>query len=425
MVSPTTTPVVAIVDGYSSGNFLPAAFARLGVATVHVQSSAELMPSMLAPDLSQYRENHVSADTAGFARTAKALDALGVTAVLAGQEPGVPLADALSERLGLASNGSALSRARRDKHEMIETLRAAGVRCARQFKSADVAAVTEWAEQQGEYPVVVKPLSSASTDNVSICHSASDVAAAARQVLAARDIFDLPNNEALVQSYLHGTEYIVDTVSVDGQMYAVGVWEYEKTIVGAGKKIYDRDVLLDSDAAPVPELIAYVRTVLDALGIRNGPAHAEVMMTPQGPALVEVGARLNGNMNPDLHNICLGTNQADLIALAYARPQEFLERFGDRVYDKHQEAVVHNTSTVVDGEVESVNQAAVDKIATLPTVHLISVKYGPGKRIQPTVDLLTSPLRIFMTGTDHAALRADYRVIQDIKDEVYVVRPTA
>ncbi|MFI9778699.1 ATP-grasp domain-containing protein [Streptomyces sp. NPDC051956] len=422
MASIGTPPFVALVDSYSTGNFLPPAFARLGVDAVHVQSTPELMPSMLGPDLGAYRGSFVSADADGFSATAAELASLDVRAVVAGQEPGVPLADALSERLGLATNGSALSRARRDKFEMIETLRAAGIRTARQFKSGDARSVAAWAEEHGTYPVVVKPLSSASTDHVFICDDAAATEAAARQVLAARDIFDLPNTEVLVQSFLAGTEYIVDTVSADGRAYVCGVWQYEKTVVGSGKRIYDRDVLLAPDAAPVPELIAYVRTVLDALGIRNGPAHAEVILTPEGPALVEIGARLNGNMNPAFHDLCLGTNQADLTALAYARPQEFLERHADGVYTKRQDAVVHNTRTIADGVVEAVDQNVVDKIASLPTVHLVSVKLAPGKRIRPTVDLLTSPLRIFMTGGDSAALRADHRAIQDLKDEVYVVR---
>jgi hypothetical protein len=394
------------------------------VASVHVQSTAELMPSMLGPDLGAYQGGSlVSADTdgEGCAAAADRLATLGVRAVLAGQEPGVPLADALSQRLGLASNGTALSRARRDKYEMIETLRAAGIRTARQFKSGDAAAVTAWAEEQGAYPVVVKPLSSASTDHVFICHDAEQTAAAARQVLAARDIFDLPNAEALVQSFLDGTEYIVDTVGVDGQVYVCGVWEYEKTVLDSGKRIYDRDVLLDPGAAPVPELVAYVRTVLDALGIRNGPAHAEVIMTAEGPALVEIGARLNGNMNPAFHDVCMGTNQADLTALAYARPHQFLERYAGLVYTKRQEAVVHNTRTTLDGVVEAVDQAAVDKISALPTVYLVSVKLAPGARVRPTVDLLSSPLRIFMTGPDSAALREDHHAIQHLKDTVYVV----
>ncbi|MFI7410243.1 ATP-grasp domain-containing protein [Streptomyces sp. NPDC049627] len=422
---PVPSRTAVIVDGYSTGAFLPPAFARLGIDVVHVHSTAEPMTSMLQPDPGAYREMLRCPDEAAVERTAATLAELDPVAVLAGQEPGVPLADQLSERLGLATNGTALSAARRDKYEMIEALRRAGVRCADQYKSADPQALADWAERHGGYPVVVKPLSSASTDHVYRCHDAAEVLTAARRVLGSTDIFDRPNGEALVQSFLEGTEYIVDTVSVAGERYVCGVWEYEKTILPNGRNIYDLDVLLDPDAEPVPALIAYVDTVLQALGIVHGPTHAEVIMTPEGPALVEIGARLNGNMNPDFHDRCLGANQADLTALAYARPQEFLDRYAGRVYRRRAAAAVHSTRTDVDGTVESVDTEAVDRIAALPSVHLVGVKLGPGKRIRPTADLLTSPLRIFLTAPDMDTVRADRAAIQDLKDAVYRVRRTA
>ncbi|HET9138977.1 ATP-grasp domain-containing protein [Actinophytocola sp.] len=418
MTTRRTGPVAVIVDGYSTGNFLPAAFARLGVRVVHVQSTPELMPTMLLPNLESYVDNLVCRDVDDMVAT---LRDYAPVAVLAGQEPGVPLADLLSERLGLASNGSALSAARRDKYRMIETVRAAGLHCAAQFKSAEPAAIVDWAVRHGRYPVVVKPLSSASTDNVYICRDAGEVAAAAARVLAARDIFDLANTEALVQSYLSGTEYIVDTVSVAGRRYVCGVWQYEKTMLPTGRNIYDKDVLQDPSAFPVPDLIGYVDGVLAALNIAHGPAHAEVMMTPDGPALVEIGARLNGNMNPGFHDVCLGANQADLIALAYARPAEFTQRYAGRIYTRRQDAIVHNTATTLDGEIAGVDQAVVDTISALPTVHLLNVKLAPGRRMRPTADLLGSPLRIFMTG-GRAAMHADYAAIQGLKDRVYRLR---
>ncbi|WP_145880524.1 ATP-grasp domain-containing protein [Streptomyces sp. BK340] len=413
----STPPVAAIVDGYSTGNFLPAAFTRLGAQVVHVRSTPEWMTSMLLPNTDDYIADLVFQDEE---QIVKELRSLGVSAVLAGQEPGVPLSDRLSELMGTASNGSRLSTARRDKYEMIEVLRAAGLHCADQFKSDDPQALVDWAEAHGTYPVVIKPLSSASTDGVFICNDADEVRAAAQQVLAARDIFDLPNREVLIQSYLDGEEYIVDTVSHDGHRFVCGVWKYEKTLVN-GKNIYDKDVLLPADEFPVPELIAYVDQVLEAMNIRFGPTHTEVKMTSNGPALVEIGARLNGDMNPDFHQVCLGHNQADLIALSYMRPQEFLDRYGDRVYTRRQPAVVYNAPSSQEGEVKAIDEAVVREIAALPTVFLPSVKVPVGGRVRRTVDLLTSPLRIFMTGVTQEAVLDDYKRLQELKDKVYLV----
>jgi hypothetical protein len=399
--------------------FLPDAFARHGARLVHLQSTPKIMSTLPALDVSKYLDNLVYDDERA---TIERLTRFKPAFVVAGQEPGVPLADRLSEAMNLPTNGSRLSAARRDKYRMIEVLRAAGLRCADQFKSSEPERLRAWAEDRGEFPVVVKPLSSGATDGVFVCRGPSEVAAAARHVLSALDIFDLPNHEALAQSYLAGTEYIVDTVSAAGRRYVCGVWEYEKTLLPSGKPIYDKDILLDPSAPPVPELVDYIDQVLVALNIQYGAVHAEVIMTADGPALVEMGARLNGNMNPAFHDVCLGINQADLVALAYVRPTEFLDSYGGRVYERRQEAIVYNVPTELSGVVERVNDDVVDGISRLDSVFLTVVKLKPGGRLRPTIDLLSSPVRVFMTAPDREQLMRDWRVVRDVKDRVYEIR---
>jgi hypothetical protein len=55
-----------------------------------------------------------------------------IVAVIAGSEPGVELADKLSHRLRLRTNGEELSAARRNKYLMGEAVRAAGIRAVKQ-----------------------------------------------------------------------------------------------------------------------------------------------------------------------------------------------------------------------------------------------------------------------------------------------------
>ncbi|MFI8106525.1 ATP-grasp domain-containing protein [Streptomyces sp. NPDC086023] len=410
---------VVIVDGYSNAASLVTAFARRGHASVHVLSTAEPRPAMIPPRPEDYAEWLACPEGTPVEQVLTRLRALDPVAVLAGQEPGVPLADALSERLGLATNGTALSTARRDKYEMIETLRAAGIRCAEQFKTDDPDAAAAWAVRHGRTPVVVKPLSSASSDNVYICRTPGEVVDAARRVLAAHSMFAERNTEVLVQEFLSGREYAVDCVSADGSRYLAGVWESERRPVQGGRTIYDMCVLRDPGTAPVPALNAYVHTVLDALGIRHGPSHAEVIMTPQGPTLVEIGARLNGAMNADFYDAVFGTNVAELVAHAYTEPADFAHRFGGRTYRMVRAAAVYEAPTALDGVVAAVDSGIVDRIAALPAVHGAVVRSGPGKRLRPTEDLLTSPLRVFLAGPDEESLRRDRALVDELKDKVY------
>ncbi|MFE9776137.1 ATP-grasp domain-containing protein [Streptomyces sp. NPDC005931] len=409
--------VGVVVDGYSVGKYLPAAFRRLGADVVHLQSTPEFLSTVTPPDLSPYLANVVHEE---LEQTAGQLSEYAPVCVLPGQETGVIPADLMAEYLGLPGNGSALSVARRDKYEMIETLRRAGIHCARQLKSADIQEIVDWAERESGYPVVIKPLSSASTDGVSICRDAHDVRTAAAAVLGSYDIFERRNTEVLAQSCLHGTEYVVDVVrGPGGGRHVCGVWEYEKTDIGA-KRVYDKDILLGPDSEPVAELVAYLDTVLEALDIRFGAAHAEIIMTAQGPALVEIGARMNGDMEPGFHDLCMGGNQADLLALACIRPDEYARRFtGKTMYRKRCEALVLHGRTSLSGVVAAIDEDVLAEINALDTVHLTVPRVAPGDRLRPTTDLLSSPLRVFMTGDDRRQLMADYQRILALKDHAF------
>jgi hypothetical protein len=254
---------------------------------------------------------------------------------------------------------------------------------------------------------------------VRVCRDADEIRDAAKYVLSSSTVFGETNTEVLIQSFLHGTEYVVDMVSSGGRRYLAGVWEYRKRMVHGTHNIYDREVLMAPDASPVPELRAYVDQALTALGIDHGPTHAEVMMTPEGPALVEVGARMAGNMQPAFHDLVAGANQADVAALAAVRPEEFLDRWGDRCYTRRRPAQTCMTPTQLDGVVDHVDQATVDRLRALESVFGVDVKLGPQSRIRPTIDLFTSTLRVFMTADEQDLLDHDYQVIQELKDEVY------
>ncbi|MFE7132320.1 ATP-grasp domain-containing protein [Streptomyces sp. NPDC057638] len=416
------TPATGVVvDAYTTGNLLPAAFAAHGVRLVHVQAAPTVSTALPPPDLTRFTENIVHDGETTLAR----LRALGPAFVIAGQDSGVALADRLSEALGLPTNGTALSPARWDKYATGERLGACGLRRALQFRSGDPADLVRWRKENApetDFPVVVKPLSSAGTDRVRLCHSDEEIEAAARAVLSGPDVYGKPNTEVLIQSYLAGTEYIVDTVSRDGAHLVCGVWRYHKRLV-AGRPVYDRDVLLDPAEEPVPALVAYIRRVLDAVGVRHGSAHAEVIVTPHGPALVEIGQRMNGNMHPGMHQRALGHDQAALTALAYLRPEEFRARHAGRVYTRHRPAMVCNAATERSGTVTGIDPAAVARIEALPGVHAVAVKLATGDRMRPTTDLLSSPLRVFLTHDDPRVLDAGADAVRALADTVYALAP--
>ena len=69
--------------------------------------------------------------------------------------------------------------------------------------------------------------------------------------------------------------------------------EINYATVGSNSK-----TILPGDDNLAEALFGYASRALDALGIRCGPAHFELMWIDGGPLLVEVGARLHGRLRP-------------------------------------------------------------------------------------------------------------------------------
>lgn len=226
----------------------------------------------------------------------------------------------------MRTNGTTFSAARRNKYKMIETGCAAGLRTAQQLLTDDAEEAVAWAEANGYWPCAAQPLASASTDGVCVCRDATALRAALRSVLSTT-VFNGSNTEVPVHSYLEGTEYLVDTASADGHAFVCGGWQYDKRLLPGGKPLCNRGILLSPTDPAALALIDYTRVMLDALRIHNGPAHTELIITQDSPALLDVGARVNGHLHPAFHDMAIGVNSADLTALACIHPGEFPARY--------------------------------------------------------------------------------------------------
>jgi len=318
---------VAIVDPYSSGRYLVYELHKRGIPMVCVRSSLKLGPFFLASYETHKQYYVATVDHGGDVQaTASALHGCKheIMAVIAGCEPGVELADVLSEHLGLASNGTELTCARRDKARMQDRLRECGVPSAEQIKSTDEKELVAWVQERearlgaAAYPVVVKPCGGSGGEGVFFCASQEDLVTARNELM---DLTQATNGckveQLALQEFLSGTEYIVDTCSLEGEHLCCAVWRYSKRkgVPWAPKAIVTQyQEVLPSDAEECEALINYVFQVLDAVGLRHGPCHTEVMMTPRGPILVEVNARMHGVQGPLMIEKSTGHGLASYVA---------------------------------------------------------------------------------------------------------------
>jgi hypothetical protein len=404
----TVSGAAVVVDAYSTGARLAPRFAATGLPVVHVQSSPRLPDFyMRAFRAGDFVENvvHEGDLEATAARIAKHDPAF----VVVGAEPGVPLADALSERLGLPSNGSALSAARRDKNAMSEVLRGAGLRTAEALKTADVGDAVAWAEARDGAPVVVKPLDSAGTDGVSICADAAAIGASFAANLGRPNALHGANEELLVQELLEGTQLFVNSISWDGVHHISEVWRDNKLRRGANF-IYDYEELLPLHGEQQDQVVPYVESVLDALGIRYGPAHTEVMLTDTGPVLVESGARMHGSVPDEIVDRCTPSHQT-LTAEAYLDPHSVARR-AQRPYELAAGAYCVMLISQHEGKI--VGDAGLREIEALSSFAGTISMLGPGDQLKRTIDLFSCPGIIYLVDPDRARLKADYDRIREL-----------
>ncbi|WP_227983786.1 ATP-grasp domain-containing protein [Nocardia spumae] len=234
--------------------------------------------------------------------------------VIAGSEPGVELCERLRGDLADCPTGDTASPMRRwDKQHMFEALAAAGVPGLTTLSvTADRHTVPAeaLAELAAGRKLVVKPARGAASVDVRMVETRTQLIEAVTAITGSSGLFG-GNPAALIQEMYPAprVEYAVDTFSTPRGHELLCVSVYDKRVSGSGDFLYERGRWLEHDDPAVGELTDYAWRVLDALGVRTGPAHMEIMAGPLGPRLIDFGARAHGIGHPLHTHLLTGNSQ--------------------------------------------------------------------------------------------------------------------
>ncbi|GAB2734424.1 ATP-grasp domain-containing protein [Salinifilum aidingensis] len=407
---------IAVIDPFSTGAALASELHRRGHGVVAVVSSralpdgyAESIRTELYTSIIQHEELET---------TVQELSRHNVEAAVAGTEIGVELADRIAFRMGLVCNDPSTSVVRREKDAMAFAVERAGLRAPRSGTFTSLESMRSFLAEVG-LPVVVKPINSAGSDGVFFCDTVAEAAEAFAALLGNNNQMRAVNEKVLVQEYLVGDQYYVNTVTVDGFHYVAEMWSDVRADVDGGRSVYEREDLLPPDDAVQNILRDYVLKVLDALDVTWGPAHTEVMMTPDGPVLIETAARMQGTIDSDVVVEAQGQSHVTLTADCYTNPGDILER-SRSAYPYKEHMTVVNLIAPFDGMFS--DGPATRTIRGLPTLRATIGEVNPGLPVERTVDLFTTPASLYLVAQDRSEIERDYTMIRQLEAESLYAR---
>lgn len=246
--------------------------------------------------------------------------------VIAGSEFGVPLATRLSEDLGLPGNPLSALRSMTEKDAMHEALKKAGIRYMRGEVIKSEEEAESFYRSLGTEDVVVKRVRGAGTQGVYLCHGLEEMRKAVRESLGSGIKNEREDEDVsiLLQERIIGKEYIVNTVSCNGEHYVCSVWESNKVKMPNGTNAYNNMMTVPRFSVGHSALIRYACNVASAIGIKYGPVHGEYMVDDKGPVLIEVNCRpMGAGLQREYLEEVFGHHETDIALDSYLDPVKF------------------------------------------------------------------------------------------------------
>jgi biotin carboxylase len=227
-------------------------------------------------------------------------------------ELGLLPAARINEALGLGGESVATVELLLDKWRMRRHLAARGISPVASAVGRSAHDVREFVEAHG-LPIIVKPIRESGSLAVFCIRDRAGMDAVAEQFRsldgrwAARDLsFADSFDEFLMEEFLDGPEISVETLTFDGRHVVVAVTD--KECGGSGFVEIGHSQPSGCSAETLREVTRLVPEFLDAVGLRNGPAHTEVKLTSRGPRIVESHNRVGGDRINELAEIAYGVD---------------------------------------------------------------------------------------------------------------------
>lgn len=247
---------------------------------------ADYDPKAVGIPLADEYFNVSTIDTEGVAKVAKEFNPDGIM-TLATDMPMRSVSRAAKE-LGLPGISMDTAIKSTDKGEMIKAFEGAGVEHPWYYIALNEQEFDD-IKNKVSYPCIMKPTDSSGSRGVVLVH---DLCELENEYNYTRD--NSRKGGVIVEEYMVGSEVSVEVMAVGGEPHVLQVTD--KLTTGAPHFVemgHSQPSRLGEDNVSKIKDLA-IRAV-KAVGITDGPAHVEIMLTKDGPRMVELGARMGGD----------------------------------------------------------------------------------------------------------------------------------
>ncbi|GII77025.1 carboxylase [Sphaerisporangium rufum] len=222
-----------------------------------------------------------------------------VDVVVGFREFALPAVAAIARALDLPSVPGPVDTLGLDKAEVRDLIRDGAARVVRHRVCRTEQDVHGFAAEAG-FPLILKPAGGAGSIGVHAVRDAAGLADAWRHASAAA-----AGAAVLAEELVTGPEYSVETRSAGGRHEVVAVTE--KLTTGAPHFVEVGHLVPARLPARVAETLgAEALRAVAATGHRTGPCHVELILTGEGPAIVEINRRPGGDRIWELVRLATG-----------------------------------------------------------------------------------------------------------------------
>jgi len=283
LLLPTTT--------YRTQAFLDAAGA-LGVEVVCASERPNVFEARAPDGLLTLDFDDPDAAAEGVRRFAETFP---IDAVVGVDDRTTVAAAAIAERLGLPANPVGAVAAARDKLEMRRRLVAAGVPVPR-FEPVSLDDDPAPVARAATYPCVLKPLALSASRGVIRADTPLEFVAAVQRIARILAGAGDTSRTLLAEEFVPGAEVALEGLLVGGALQTLALFDKPDPLDGP---FFEETIYVTPSRLPEPvqaELATMTARAAAALGLRDGPVHAELRVGPRGPRVIEVAARSIGGL---------------------------------------------------------------------------------------------------------------------------------